>query len=82
MRSTFDREGELARAWGAGIATRRIQAGWTKADLAELCKVNRSTVGRWETGASPPTIVHQHILAKMFDTTIDDLFPLDAGGAD
>jgi len=82
MRSTFDRDGGLARLWAANITSARHARGWTKADLAELMEVDKSTVGRWENGHTFPTIVHQHLLARMLDVPLADLFPLSDPAAD
>ena len=56
----------------------RTQRKWTQAELAERLGVERSTVAKWESGASQPQAAHLIALAEAFGCTVDEL--LGRGG--
>jgi len=51
----------------------RKKAGMSQQELAEQLDVSRQTVSKWETGQGYPSIESLKLLAKLFDTTIDEL---------
>lgn len=46
----------------------------TQSKLAEMLKVDRSSIAKWETGEAFPRADKLPQLAKIFGCTIDDLF--------
>lgn len=52
---------------------------WTQDDLADKINVSRQTISKWETGESVPGLVQCKMLAKLFDTTLDDLVNFEGG---
>ncbi|MBQ9377783.1 MAG: helix-turn-helix transcriptional regulator [Schwartzia sp.] len=55
------------------IREHRTQRKWTQAELAERLGVERSTVAKWESGASQPQAAHLIALAEIFECTVDAL---------
>ncbi|WP_129338281.1 helix-turn-helix transcriptional regulator [Cellulomonas endophytica] len=62
------------------IADRRRARGWTQADLAERLEVSRQTVVSLERGRFDPSLPLAFRLARLFGTTIEDVFDPDAPG--
>lgn len=56
------------------IKRRRIEAGLTQNELAELLGKNRVTVSNWETGKVAPSIKALREIAELFGCSIADLF--------
>ncbi len=52
----------------------RYRANLSQADVADRMGVHKNTVGGWERGIRPPTISQAFKLAKLYGTTVDDLF--------
>lgn len=55
------------------IAIKRVNAGLSQERLANLLKVDRSTVAKWETGKSMPRAELLPKIAKILCCTVDDL---------
>ncbi len=55
------------------IREHRTQRKWTQAELAKRLGVERSTVAKWESGASQPQAAHLIALAEIFECTVDAL---------
>lgn len=55
------------------IDIKRVNAGLSQERLANLLKVDRSTVAKWETGKSMPRAVLLPKIAKILGCTVDDL---------
>jgi transcriptional regulator with XRE-family HTH domain len=51
----------------------REAAGLTQEGLAEILKVDRSTIAKWESGVSLPRADKLPNLAKLLKCTVDDL---------
>ena len=51
----------------------RKEKGITQEQLAEILNVSGRTVSRWETGASDPSTSNLLTLAKLFNTTAEEL---------
>lgn len=51
----------------------RKEHNLTQDDLADKIFVTRTAVSKWETGQGYPSIESLKLLAKLFDTTIDEL---------
>lgn len=68
------------------LKERRAVEGWSQARLADLLGVSRQTVNALEKGRYDPSLPLAFRLARVFDTTIEDLFdPSDddlGGGVD
>lgn len=56
------------------IRKRREMAGIRQEDLANILGVDRSAVGKWETGENNPRFELLPALARALDCTIDELF--------
>jgi putative transcriptional regulator len=52
----------------------RAQRGWSQADLAERLVVSRQSVNAIETGKYDPSLPLAFKLARVFETTIDEIF--------
>ena len=63
----------LARRLGRNIAAFRRRAALNQERLAELIEVEISTVSRYETGATLPSLVTLESLAEVMHCTIADL---------
>ncbi|MCB0980290.1 MAG: helix-turn-helix transcriptional regulator [Acidimicrobiaceae bacterium] len=61
------------------LRVRRAANGWSQAHLADLLGVSRQTVNALETGRYDPSLPLAFRLARVFATTIEDLFtPTDS----
>jgi putative transcriptional regulator len=52
----------------------RAERNWSQADLAERLEVSRQSVNAIETGKFDPSLPLAFKLARLFETTIEDLF--------
>jgi putative transcriptional regulator len=52
----------------------RAERGWSQAELAERLEVSRQSVNAIETGKYDPSLPLAFKLARLFSTTIEDLF--------
>ena len=52
----------------------RAKRGWSQADLAERLEVSRQSVNAIETGKYDPSLPLAFKLARVFETTIDEIF--------
>lgn len=57
----------------------RAEHGWTQADLADRLDVSRQTVNALETGKYDPSLPLAFRIARVFGTTIEDVFQPDDG---
>jgi len=55
----------------------RVRSGYSQAQLAALCHVAQGTISGWELGKYEPDYSSLEKLAKLFDTTVDELFNVD-----
>ena len=51
----------------------RQQTGWSQEQLADRLNVTRQAVAKWERGAGFPDIDNMQALAKLFNTSVDEL---------
>jgi putative transcriptional regulator len=56
------------------LRERRAVNGWSQAHLADRLGVSRQTVNALETGRYDPSLPLAFRLARVFDTTIEELF--------
>jgi putative transcriptional regulator len=56
------------------VAERRLERGWTQADLASSLGVSRQTVISIERGRFDPSLPLAFLIARTFDCTIEDVF--------
>ncbi|MGI5825447.1 MAG: helix-turn-helix transcriptional regulator [Bacillota bacterium] len=56
------------------VAELRKRRSLTQMDLAKLVQVSRQTIISLENGKYNPSIILAYKLAKIFDTTIEELF--------
>lgn len=59
------------------LKIRRLERGMKQSDLADLVDVRRETIGRLEQGQYCPSLRLAMDLAKVFDTTVEELFSFD-----
>ena len=52
----------------------RAQRGWSQADLAERLEVSRQSVNAIETGKYDPSLPLAFKLARLFETSIEEVF--------
>jgi putative transcriptional regulator len=52
----------------------RAERDWSQADLAERLEVSRQSVNAIETGKFDPSLPLAFKLARLFETTIEDIF--------
>lgn len=58
---------------GKKIAAMRKEKEWTQDELAEKLGVSPQAVSKWENGISCPDIMLLPVIARLFDTTADEL---------
>lgn len=51
----------------------RKEKGLTQEELAEALFVSRTAISKWESGASDPSTSNLLTLAKLFNTTAEEL---------
>jgi transcriptional regulator with XRE-family HTH domain len=56
------------------LRTARLSQGPTRAQLAEVVSVGRSSVARWESGANSPNDVNRSALAQALHMDVGELF--------
>jgi putative transcriptional regulator len=52
----------------------RAEREWSQADLAQRLEVSRQSINAIETGKYDPSLPLAFKLARLFETTIEDLF--------
>ena len=52
----------------------RAQRNWSQADLAQRLEVSRQSVNAIETGKYDPSLPLAFKLARLFETTIEEIF--------
>lgn len=57
-----------------GIRYQRMKQNMSQEEIANVLLIDRSTIAKWETGASNPTADKIPELAKILKCSIDDLF--------
>ncbi|MCQ6559574.1 helix-turn-helix domain-containing protein [Paenibacillus mendelii] len=70
------------RKIGAFISERRKNRDYTQAELAMLLSVSHQAVSKWERGESLPDIGMLPGLAKLLETTVDELLNGEMAGND
>jgi putative transcriptional regulator len=56
----------------------RAERDWSQADLAERLEVSRQSVNAIETGKFDPSLPLAFKLARLFETTIEEIFTDEA----
>ena len=59
------------------LRIRRLERGLKQSDLADMVNVRRETIGRLEQGQYCPSLRLAMDLARIFETTVEDLFSFD-----
>jgi len=59
------------------IKIERARKNFTQADLADKIKVSRQTINSIEVGKYVPSTILALKIAKVFNTTVDELFVLE-----
>ncbi len=57
----------------------RTSRGWTQQEMADKVEVSRQTIISLEGGRYNPSILLAFKLARLFDTSIEDVFTFDEG---
>jgi len=60
----------------------RADRGWSQASLADRLDVSRQTVNALETGRYDPSLPLAFRIARLFETTIEDIFLFDVAVVD
>jgi transcriptional regulator with XRE-family HTH domain len=77
------RHTQIARDVGALIAGRRMDAGLTQDDVAEILGIGNEAVSRLERGVASPSIPRLFEFADIFSCRVEDLLvPASDRGAD
>jgi putative transcriptional regulator len=63
------------------LRVRRAERGWSQADLAERLDVSRQTVNAIETSKYDPSLPLAFKIARVFETSIEELFDPAEGPA-
>ena len=58
----------------------RQKTGWSQEQLADRLNVTRQAVAKWERGAGFPDIDNVQALAKLFNTSVDELLDYTRAG--
>ncbi|HET7104013.1 MAG TPA: helix-turn-helix transcriptional regulator [Terracidiphilus sp.] len=58
----------------------RAQRNWSQADLAERLEVSRQSVNAIETGKYDPSLPLAFKLARVFETSIEQIFSDESSG--
>jgi putative transcriptional regulator len=58
----------------------RAERNWSQADLAERLGVSRQSVNAIETGKYDPSLPLAFRIARLFETSIEDIFSCEAEG--
>ena len=61
------------------IKVERAKNDLTQADLARLAKVSRQTINAIELGKYVPSTLLALRMARVFNTSVDDIFQLEEG---
>ena len=56
------------------LAERRLDRGWTQADLARVLGVSRQTIISIERGRFDPSLPLAFLISQTFDCRIEDVF--------
>ncbi len=59
----------------------RAEKEWSQARLAEELDVSRQTINAVETGKYDPSLPLAFKMAKLFDSTIEDIFTPEGGNS-
>ena len=59
------------------LKVERAKKNWTQADLAEKIGISRPSVNAIETGKFVPSTLLALKMARVFDTTVEELFQLE-----
>jgi len=57
----------------------RSKRGWTQQEMADKVEVSRQTIISLEGGRYNPSILLAFKLARLFDTSIEDVFTFEEG---
>lgn len=67
--------GAIHSLWGERIRLARAAAGMTQVQLAAAMGVAQQVISAWEKGLYGPRDIKRIRLARILDTTVDELFP-------
>jgi transcriptional regulator with XRE-family HTH domain len=66
-------EARARRELGRRIVSKRTERGMAQVDLAKELGIDRSRLGKWERGLHTPLLTHLMALAKVLETSLDEL---------
>ena len=61
------------------LKVERAKKAWTQGDLAERIGVSRQTINSIETGKFIPSALLALKMARVFETTVEEIFQLEEG---
>ena len=70
------------RETGKNIRRMRTERGIRVTEISDALMIDKQAVYRWEYGKSLPQLENCLALARMFHTTIEDIFHIERGYAD
>nr|DAT30944.1 MAG TPA: helix-turn-helix domain protein [Caudoviricetes sp.] len=64
-----------------GLREKRLAAGLSQRQLADIMQVTQGAIANWETGIAYPRASQLPALSKALNCTIDELYSASTGGA-
>ena len=63
----------MSKEFGYRLEVLRESKQWTQEDLGKKAKINGKQISHYETGVTEPGVKNLKKLAKVFDTTLEEL---------
>ncbi len=64
---------DILKKFGTRVKNLRMQEGWSQEKMAQLCKFDRTYIGRVERGERNLSLKNIEIIAKVFKMSIKEL---------
>ncbi|MEP1093541.1 MAG: helix-turn-helix transcriptional regulator [Cyclobacteriaceae bacterium] len=64
---------DILNKFGARVRDLRKEKGWSQERMAQLCRFDRTYIGRVERGERNPALKNIEKIAKVFDVPISEL---------
>lgn len=73
-----DPTAELYAEFGRIVRHRRAELGMSQAEVAERIELTRASISNLEAGRQRPQLHQVYVLARILETTVNDLLPPDS----